>query len=299
MANIESMKIEVRAIEALARDGYSLAATHYVCPDREKFAGVVLFSSATAVPQKFYAPCARFLAKYGYDVYTYDYRGIGASAPKTLRGFAASCETWATEDIAAMIDFVSDCHPDHPLTFFGHSVGGQLLGMADNANRIGRAVFVSSQVGYWKLQGGRQKYIVWVNTHFMLPLISRIFGYFPWSKVASGEDLPKGVALQWAKWCRHKNYLFDDTTLADLGGYAKLKVPLLSYCISDDDWGTYDSVRQLASRYSGTTVEFRDISPSDFGFKNLGHFGFFKRGRDSLWEDALGWIQRPQPNQVL
>ncbi len=73
---------------------------------------VVLFNSATAVPQSFYAECARFLAGQGFEAYTYDYRGIAQSAPASLKGFDASVQTWAKQDIAGMIDFIRDLMPD-------------------------------------------------------------------------------------------------------------------------------------------------------------------------------------------
>lgn len=278
-------------VQVCARDQYPLSGTHYWRSDREASAGVVLMSSANAVPQKFYREFARFFAGCGYDVYTYDYRGIGLSAPATLKGFDASVHTWALQDIPALIDYVGRQHPGHDLTYFAHSIGGQLLGLADNADQIDRAVFVSSQFGYWKMQGGRQKYVVGAFTHLVFPVLPRLIGYLPWSKFAAGEDLPKGVALQWARWCRAKNYLFDDQTLGDLSGYKNLKKPLLAYCISDDDWGTSQAVRGMTERYSGAKIEYRDVSPSEFGFQSLGHFGFFKRGRESLWEDALGWMR--------
>jgi len=290
MANLST--VEETCVEVSARDGYRLTATHYGSSDRDGSSGIVLFNSATAVPQSFYRNFARFLASHGYDTYTYDYRGIGQSAPDSLKGFDASVHTWAKDDIPSMIEFVCDRHPRQPLTYFAHSIGGQLLGLVDNADRIDRAVFVSSQLGYWKLQGGRQKYIVWAFMHLVFPVLPRLFGYLPWGWFASGENLPKNAALQWARWCRSKNYLFDDPSLGDLKGYQELNKPILAYCIADDDWGTAESVHAMTDRYTGAEVEYRSIEPSDFEFKSLGHFGFFKRGRESLWGNALGWIQQ-------
>jgi predicted alpha/beta hydrolase len=284
--------VEEQPFEVRACDDYPLIVTHFCCLDLDKQTGVILFNSATAVPQSFYAECARYFARQGYDVYTYDYRGIGKSAPDSLAGFDASVQTWAEYDISAVIDWVRSRHPNQKLTYFAHSIGGQILGLVDNAAQIDRAIFVSSQSGYWKLQGGNQKYAVWGFTHLVFPVLPRIVGYLPWSRFASGEDLPKAAALQWASWCRSPNYLFDDPTLRGLEGYEQLDRPILAYCIADDDWGTRTAVEAMVSRYTASKIEYRDVSPSEFGFKSLGHFGFFKRGRERLWEDALGWIQK-------
>jgi predicted alpha/beta hydrolase len=294
--------VEEHPLVVPARDHYPLGVTHFRGTGSDRSSGVVLFNSATAVPQSFYGECARFFARQGYDAYTYDYRGIAKSAPDSLAGFDASVQTWAEQDISALIRFVRERHPDLDFTYFAHSIGGQILGLADNASQIDRAVFVSSQSGYWKLQGGNQKYAVWGFTHLVFPVLTRVIGYFPWNRFASGEDLPKGVALQWAGWCRSPNYLFDDPTLDGLDGYERLECPILAYCIADDDWGTRQSVQAMVSRYTASHVEYRDVHPSQFGFKNLGHFGYFKRGRESLWQDAIDWIQgsqstRAQPSQ--
>ena len=287
----DRLAVQERPLVVPARDDYPLGVTHFCSAGPGKPPGVVLFNSATAVPQSFYGECARFFARQGYDVYTYDYRGIGKSAPESLWGFDASVQTWAEKDISAVIHFVRNRHPDLDFTYFAHSIGGQILGLVDSASQIDRAIFVSSQSGYWKLQGGNQKYAVWGFTHLVFPVLARAVGYLPWSRFASGEDLPKDAALQWASWCRSPNYLFDDPTLDGLEGYQRLDRPILAYCIADDDWGTRKSVQAMVGRYTASDVEYRDVHPSQFGFKSLGHFGYFKRGRESLWQDALDWIQ--------
>ena len=63
-----------------ARDGYALAATLYRPTGAAR--GAVIVSSATAVPRRFYRHFAAELAGAGYTVVTYDYRGIGDSAPE-------------------------------------------------------------------------------------------------------------------------------------------------------------------------------------------------------------------------
>ena len=275
-----------------ARDGYSLGVTHYPSATGVQNRGTILFNSANAVPQTFYSACARFFASAGFDVYTYDYRGIGRSAPETLRGFDADVQTWAKQDISAIVDAVKHRHPNQSLTYFAHSIGGQLMGLVASAHLIDRAVFVSCQFGYWKLQGGREKHRTWLFTNLVFPVLARAYGYLPWSRFAAGEDLPKGAALQWARWCRSKNYLFDDRSLSDLDGYERFDKPLLAYHITDDDWGTKDAVEAMTQRYSSAQVEHRNVDPSDYGYKGIGHFGFFKRGREELWSNAQQWIER-------
>ncbi|MFY7778034.1 MAG: serine aminopeptidase domain-containing protein, partial [Elstera sp.] len=56
---------------------------------------VVTIHCATAVHSRYYARFAAWLAAKGFDVLTYDYRGIGGSHPGRLRGFAADWIDWA------------------------------------------------------------------------------------------------------------------------------------------------------------------------------------------------------------
>lgn len=285
--------IEEREFIISARDGYELGATHFApSSSPAESPGVIVINAATATPQTFYFHCARFFAGHGYDVYTYDYRGIGRSAPPSLRGFEAWVHTLAEQDIPAVLDWVHAEHPDQPLIYMGHSVGGQLMGMVDNASLIDRSVTFSSQSGYWKLQGGNQKYMVFISMYVLFPLLTRLFGYFPWKRFAGGEDLPKGAALEWARWCRSPNYLFDDTRLPHLDRYQKFTQPLLAYCFSDDDWGTREAIHSLMGHYSNADLQYRYTSPEEHSRSSIGHFGYFKRGSESLWEDTLSWLRQ-------
>ena len=111
---------------------------------------VVLINSATAVPRKIYRGFASYLAERGVAAITYDYRGIGGSRPKTLKGFPARMRDWATLDVAAAVDIRARTWPNLPLLYVGHSFGGQALGLIPNNNEVTRAFFVSAQAGYWR-----------------------------------------------------------------------------------------------------------------------------------------------------
>src|SRR5690349_7450209 len=49
--------------------------------------GSIIVTTAMGVAQSIYSRFAEWLATQGYFVTTFDYRGIGASAPPSLRGF--------------------------------------------------------------------------------------------------------------------------------------------------------------------------------------------------------------------
>ena len=268
-----------------ARDGFPLSATVYQA--HRSNGNAVIISSATAVPRRFYRHFATVLATGGYSVITYDYRGIGDSRPESLKGFNARTSDWALFDMAGVVDWVREELMPTRLYKVGHSVGGQVAGLLDNSAEIDGMVTLSAQSGYWRLQGAEQKLVAGLHVFLTLPLLSHVFGYMPWSRISSAEDLPKGAALQWSRWCRNPKYLLGDRSLP-LERYETFTAPVLAYSIADDKWGTPKSVDAMMSAYPN--VERRHIDPAHHDIESLGHFGYFRPQADRLWEDVLSWL---------
>lgn len=247
----------------------------------------VIVSSATAVPRRFYRHYAEALAGAGYVTVTYDYRGIGDSRPATLRGFAAEARDWGLKDMAGVVDWVRTRFAPGRLYLVGHSIGGQVAGMLDNSAAIDGMITLSAQSGYWRVQGGEQKLVVALHVHVTLPLLSHIMGYMPWSWLGPAEDLPKGVALEWCRWCRDPRYLLGDSTLP-LERFAEFLAPVLAYSIDDDKWGTRQAVDRMMSAYPN--VERRHVVPEEHGLPSLGHVGYFRPAARALWADGIAWL---------
>lgn len=264
-----------------ARDGFELHATEY--GDGEH---VILINSATAVPRRFYRRFAQALAQAGFRVLTYDYRGIGASRPHTLRGFKAKARDWVLLDMAGVIDWIHRAYSPRTLHMIGHSIGGQLAGLLDNAELVDGMITFSAQSGHWRLQGGEQKAVVAFHVHVTLPMLSTVFGYMPWSKFGA-EDLPKGVALEWSRWCRDHKYVLGDDSLP-LERYEQFKAPVLAYSFDDDKWGTAAAVDAMMRAYPH--LERRHVVPQEVGLKRIAHFGYFSQGAASLWAEAIEWL---------
>jgi predicted alpha/beta hydrolase len=283
------MTIETLSIPA--RDGFPLGATAYQ-PETNPTRTTISIHSATAVPQRFYRTLAGYLAQNGYRVVTYDYRGTGASRPASLRGFKTRACDWALQDMAGVVDWVRST--DRPQRHFliGHSIGGQLVGLLPNGHLIDAMVTLSSQSGYWRLQGGMQKIAVAFHVHVTLPLMAHLFGYMPWSWIGSAEDLPKGVALDWSRWCRQPGYLLDDDRLP-VDRYRQFQAPVLAYSFDDDNWGTRRAVDAMMGAYPHVTR--RHVRPADIGRPGIGHFGYFRPGAERLWQAAIDWLEGVVP----
>ena len=278
--------IQLESTTIPARDGYRLAATIFR-RGSGKAKRVAIVSSATAVPRRFYANYAAALANAGYVAISYDYRGIGESRPERLRGFDATVRDWALKDMAGVVDWASETFRPDRLFMVGHSVGGQVTGLLDNSERIDAMLTMSAQSGYWGVQGGEQKAVVGFHVYVTLPMLSNLLGYMPWSWVGSAEDLPKGAAIEWSRWCRHPDYLLGDATLP-LERYQEFTAPVLAYSIDDDKWGTSRSVDRMMSAYPN--VERRHLEPASVGLPSLGHFGYFRKPASAAWEEGIAWL---------
>jgi predicted alpha/beta hydrolase len=268
------------AIEA--RDGTRLGAALF-----GEGSAAVMIMPATGVPQAYYAKFAAYLADAGFSVLTFDYRGIGRSLQGDLRSSTARMRDWAVLDGAAGFDFLKKNFQS--VFAVGHSFGGQALGLLPQPESIAAALVVGSQSGYWKNWPALGRLWMWPVTHFALPFVSRVHGYFPGSTFGFGEDLPKGVAIEWARWCRNPRYLVGD--LGVDADYARFRAPLRAYAISDDPFAPERAVRALGALYPNSQWETRKVTPRELGVKSIGHFGFFRdRFRDTLWRDACEWL---------
>ena len=219
-----------------AADGYLLGASLFLPRGAKRHA--VLINSATAVPRKIYRGFAGYLARRGCAVLTYDYRGIGDSRqkavvgynqPKSLVGFKASMSDWAALDVTAAVAWMRERYHTLPLSYVGHSFGGQALGLLANNTEVSRALLIAAQAGYWKLMASPERYRVYALLNFVGLPLTRLLGYAPgWSGI--GEDLPKGVFLQWVRWVMSKRYLFDDPDLPGLTNFAQLSRARCARC---------------------------------------------------------------------
>ncbi|AVI35275.1 alpha/beta hydrolase family protein (plasmid) [Acinetobacter baumannii] len=105
-----------------AKDGYPLAAIKY---SAKKPKANIILAGATGVPQAFYRRFSEYVVTQGYNVITFDYRGIGRSKPTDFKNFDSNFLEWATLDLAAVVDIVAD---DLPLLWWViHSVDMPLV----------------------------------------------------------------------------------------------------------------------------------------------------------------------------
>jgi predicted alpha/beta hydrolase len=252
----------------------------------------VIIPSAMGVAQQFYTNFAQWLASQGYYVATFDYRGIGLSAPPSLRGFPVNIFDWA-EDCAAVIDAVKTQLPDVPLHWIGHSLGGQLLGLIPNRERIDRVITVATGSGYWLENAWRTKSMVWWLWFFVVPIALRVAGYFPGKRLRKVGNLPRGVMAQWRRWCLSREYVVGAEGERVREAYASVRMPMLSLSFTDDEMMSARGIRSLHGLYTNAPVEYRRIAPPEVGAKRIGHFGFFRpQFERTLWPLVPQWFMQ-------
>ena len=272
-----------------ARDGHPLAADLFT-PESSPDAAV-LIAPAMGVPRRFYAPFAAHLAGAGLAALTLDLRGTGGSRRGRLRGFEASLHGWGELDLAGAVDALAARFPGKPLLWVGHSAGGQLLGLVDD-RRLAAALLVGAQSGHWRLWRGFGRAVMAALWWVAIPAVVKVVGYLPLSRLSRGEDVPAGVALEWAAWGRHRDYILSYAGARGGMGFARFSGPIRSYAVADDRYAPPAAVEALLEAFSRARGELRVVTPGEVGVARLGHFGFFRpRHEPTLWAEAAAWLR--------
>lgn len=269
-----------------AADGHALAARFYTPGGPAK--GAVLIVPAMGVSQEYYADFANWLAMHGYAAATFDYRGMGHSRRGSLRGFEADIFDWGKLDCTAAADALTQRFPDMPLTWIGHSLGGQILAFFPRHQRLQKAITVGTGSGYWRENTWTLRLYVWWLWYFVVPAVLPLFGYFPGRKLKKVGDLPRGVMAQWQRWCRDPEYAVGVEGEAVRRQYAAVTTPIVSLSFTDDEFMSARNTESLHGFYANARRTMKRIAPQDVGVKRIGHFGFFRhRFAETLWEKHL------------
>lgn len=271
------------------RDGVELHASLFEAPPDRETGPVVLISSATAVPRRFYRHFARFLADDGARaVMTYDYRGInGKLSQSELRSIRMS--DWATADLPAAAETLCDLFPGAPLAGMGHSFGGQALGLSGAASRFVRYMTIAAGSGYLGFTREHQKLSNAMN-RVGWP-VAAVLGRLPrWA--GFGEPLPYGAFNQWRKWCNSPEYFMSDETVPERSRFRNVAIPMVAVGFEDDNWATRQSVDAMVAWYSHAEIRVRWFGEDELTAP-VGHFGFFRtEHRETLWPQLADWLVR-------
>lgn len=279
----------MQAVRLNSSDGTPLSARVYEAEGSPR--GNVVIGGAMGVRQDYYAGFAQWLARQGWRVTTFDYRGSGDSAPRNLRGFKADLFDW-TRDYEAAVDHAHAALPGLPLYLLGHSLGAQLPGLLANQHKVSGLLSIAAGSGYWRENAPQLKRIVPYFWFVLVPLATRLCGYFPGKKLRKVGDLPAGVIMQWRKWCLNPRYSVGAEGELARAAYARVRFPVLALSISDDELMTLRGTRSLVSLYENAPSQIERIGPQDLQVRRVGHFGPFRGEQETrLWPRMAQWLQ--------
>lgn len=290
-----------RPFSVPAPDGYALNG--FVWRHRDvstSLQPVVIINPATSVRCRYYSRFADFLHSHGFDVITYDYRGIGESRPPSLKGFEAGWIDWGRLDFEAVLQYTASTFPGQPIHVVAHSVGGFLIGLAASNHLVSRVFTMGAQFAYWRDYARHRRLRLLLKWHVVMPALTALLGYFPGRRLGWLEDTPHGVVRDWT--ARHPR--FEDAyrrgslilSAAErrelVERFAAMQGATLAVSVTDDEFGTVPAIRRLLRYYRNSPATHLHIPPESIGLGEIGHFAFFhSRFEQSLWRIPLEWLK--------
>ena len=258
--------------------GEAIAARFFHPPGESR--GAALIAPAMAVPQRYYEDFAYYLAANGLTVATFDLRGIGRSRPAKLSNLGVNVVDWAQMDCRAMVDALAARTEGQPFFWIAHSLGGQIVSLVPNRDRITKMITIASGSGYWRIGAPKFKRLALLLWYVIEPASQALFGYFPGKRLNIVGDLPPRVMRQWRSWCLHPEYAVGvEDGAREL--FATVEFPIVSLSFADDEYMSRQSIESLHGFYTGTTPKLVRLP----GSHGIGHFGFFKEDVGGhLWE---------------
>ena len=246
--------------------------------------GVVLIASAMATTASYYATFASWLRDRGFAVLTFDYRGYGESLTGPMRDVDNDLVRWAL-DARDALEYVDARAGGAPLTWIGHSLGGQVLPFTDHS-KVDRAIHVAAGTGYWKHNSPEARRAAPLLWKVIAPAAIAVAGYYPGKRLHLLGDLPPNVMRQWARWCMDPDYLLGELPhMRD--DFAAVDVPMASLSFTDDELMSSTSINTLDDLYSTVDTVRMRYTPAQLGVTRMGHFGFFRDNQVDLWDELV------------
>lgn len=177
-----------------------------------------------------------------------------------------------------------------------------MIGLLPCLDEVKGLVTVGSTAGYVKNMRKSYQLKSWFFFEIVRPITIAFYGYGKFKFLGIMEDLPKNLINTWRDWCKVSDYFFDPVfydTIEGIEGYKNLDIPIHILIATDDEIATkanVDNFWKHTVNKKETTFEY--LSPSAYGHKSIGHFGFFKKEmKETLWPIALERIKNLLPHE--
>ncbi len=250
--------------------------------------GVIQCHAGTVVRKEYYLKFGKYLAEQGYVVVLFDYRGVGGSRPSSLKGYDASISDWGAKDASAVLSWITSTYPGLPIHLFAHSMGGQIIGLMDNWHLFDKMIVVASSSGNWHNFQPSYRRKIRLSSNIFFPINLKLLGYVS-GRFGLGHDWPRGVAEDWWRNSQQDGLMADYmNNKIEKTYYKDVDKEIEAIWFSDDHMATPRTIPNYQKSYPNAKVRTRLISPDEYGFKTIGHFGLFKEwSKGKLWEDVV------------
>ncbi len=273
----------MQAIKITCQDNYILQGHFFQKQKSNTHYLPVLISPATGIPQNFYTSFAHYLAEQGYDVLSFDFRGINQSLHGKLKDSTASITEWGIFDLPAAIEKLQDLSQSNQINLLGHSAGGQLLGLAHNYQSVSNLIAVAGSTGHVPHLAGKTKILAPFMFNILFPISSLLKGYGATKIINMGENLPKNVAKEWRIFCSNPGYSINAIKNGITDYHGKITCPITAIAATDDEIATERNVSDFLKLYPNAQTNMQLLNPNDFQHEHIGHMQFFRRSHQSLW----------------
>lgn len=283
-----------RDISIACADGYVLAGRVFR-PLPEHDAGITaVVTTATGAKASYYWRYAHYLASRGIHTVVADYRGVGRSAPPGgaagLRRMRTRWHEWGTLDAEAVIGWALRDGPGRSIVAVGHSFGALGVCLAPSATAVQRLLMVGAQHAHWRDYALRSPRAL-LRWHVAMPAIAWLAGYLPGRRLGWLEDIPRGVALDWARGHADFADTIGDDGRAVMDRVAALELDVLAVAATDDLFATQAATSRLLRYLAKATVDRCELVPAGLGVDEIGHLGVFhERFRKPLWACSADWL---------
>ena len=256
-------------------DGWKLALERYA-PEGSGRAAVLL-THAMMASARTLRSLATGLASRGFDVFTLDFRGHGASGPPRARQADWSFDDYVRFDLPAALDAVKRTAQCREVAYVGHSLGG-LVGLAAGAP-FSRQVLVATCVWRFGSDTPWQRKLVMAGYR----RIVRTFGYAPIRALRMGsDDEPRSYVEQLTDCAFSDHWRSRDGATDYAAGLAAIRTPTLSLVAGRDALCTRRDAHGVFDPLGAPEKELRVVEHV------RGHFGLLRDGW--VWEEVRRWI---------
>lgn len=266
------------------QDGYKITAL-VLTPKNSSPKSVIQFHSGTVTKKEFYLKLAIYLVTQNFIIILFDYRGVGESKPKSLKGFEMSITDWGRQDANAVTSWIKTEYPLLKIHLLAHSMGGQIYGLMHEWNAFEKIIMLTTSSGNFnKFAPLLYKWKIKWPTIILLPSIIKVFSYLP-GKFGVGEDWPKGVALDWIKNSKDNGLMPNYLHMKVNQSYFKqIDKKITAWYFTDDPISTSATIKELSLSYPKAKLNIKTIHPKEVELDSIGHFGLFKtKAKNRLW----------------